>query len=304
VLVHAFHVLRGYQARADAARARAAAAQPSQPPLQRALLDGLVLEVNRAYAGEAFDGVSDAVADLRRLERALDNVAAGRPPLHGLQGLVPAALPAGGDALLGAVVQLPADAAPRPLVVFCAGAPAFDLTMRRPASPSVRSGRWLQRRLGGLGLEDLGHLAWLQSPGNGVDYGKALPAALAALRELLPTDGRTVLVLELEAAMAATLGTDLLGREATAAVLVGAGTLSAPSLRSLGGVRILGVPLTAHPSGAALRYSADVAAGRHGAVDWSAAFELAKDRPRPWTFGAAAARDEIGAFVRAALAAR
>jgi hypothetical protein len=64
------------------------------------------------------------------------------------------------------------------------------------------------------------------------------------------------------------------------------------------------VPLTAHPSGAGLQFSADTAAGRHGAIDWSARFELCKPRPRPWTFGAAAARDEIGAFVRAALAGR
>lgn len=305
VLEHGFTVLRGYQARADEARARAAVLAAAQPPQQRALLLGLLGEVHRAYGGEAFEGQSDAQADLERLERALANLGDGRPLLSGMHGRVPVALPTGGEEVLGAVLELPPqDAGPRPLLVIAGGAPAYDPTGRRPIAPASRGARWTARRVGDLGLGDLCHVAWLQSPGGGLPYAKALPVALAALRELLPHDGRTVLVLELHSATAASFAAGFLREHATGVVLVGAGAFPADALQRLGGLRMLGVPLDGHPSSRGLEFTAATAAGEHGAVDWQGRFELVPDRPRPWTFGAAAARSEIEAFVRALLAGR
>ena len=63
-----FHVLRGYQERAELAMGEAVAVRKDLDPLPRALLDGCAAEVSRAYTGEAFAVRSDAVEDLTRLE--------------------------------------------------------------------------------------------------------------------------------------------------------------------------------------------------------------------------------------------
>jgi hypothetical protein len=296
-LEHAFAVLRGYQRRAEAARRACEAAEGKAKSLERAVLHGLLLEVGRAYNGEAFDGESSAVADLERLEGALRSNADGKAPWAGLRGDVPLALPTGGEAVLGAVVRMPADAAPRPLVVMVGGAPAYDTSARRPGEPAYRTARWVARRLGDLGLSPQCQVAWLQSPAAELRFQDALPQALTALRTLLPNDGRVVLVLEYEAAMASTFAPDVL-RSAVGAVLVGAGVFSRPMLEKLDSMRLLGVPMTGHPSGAGVRLAAEIAAGKHGAVDWHGRYELVPDAPRPWTFGAAAAQPEIAAFVR------
>ena len=304
-LQHRFHVLRGYQARVEAAQARCAELREEMPARDYALLHGLLLECNRAYSGEAFDGSSDALADLERLEQAIGNIEARRSPLHGMRGLVPVTLPFDGEPMLQVVLRLPAErpaARPRGLVVVIGGAPAHDVRGHRPSAPPYRTSRWVARRVGDLGLGDDYQLAWMQSPGPGISFVKALPAALAALRELLHCDGKTVLVLELEAAVALSYGGSLLGDESIGAALVGAGAFSSRSLSALGDLRMLGIPLTGHPSGRSLQQLDDIAAGRHGSVDWSGSFELAPPAPRPWTFGAAAAGDEIAAFVRACLA--
>jgi hypothetical protein len=302
-LEHGFAVLRGYQRRAEGARRACEAAESKARPLERAVLRGLLLEVGRAYNGEAFDGESKAVADLERLEQALRSSADGKAPWAQLRGDVPLALPTGGDAVLGAVVRMPADETPRPLVVFVGGAPAYDTSAHRPGEPAYRTARWVARRLGDFGLSPQCQVAWLQSPAAELRFQDALPQALTALRTLLPNDGRVVLVLEYEAAMAATFAPDVL-RSAAGAVLVGAGAFSRAMLEKLGSVRLLGVPMTGHPSGAGVRLSAEIAAGKHGAVDWKGRYELVPDAPRPWTFGAAAARPEIAAFVRDMLAAK
>jgi len=300
VLEYPFFVLRGYEQRVVALREHAASPGRELSPTARAVIVGMMLEVERAFQGEAFDGESDGVADLERAEHALANVIDGRPVLDGLHGAVPLGLPTGGADVLGAVVALPpADAAPRPLVVVAGMAPATSVDGARPLAPEARSARWVWRRDGDFGLRDDARVVWLQSPGGGLRYAQALPTAVAALHDLLRTDGRTVLVLELEAAVALCFSPDVLQQVASGVVLVGAGALAQPVLRRLGEVPVLGVPLSGHPSGAALRFTADVAGGKQGPVDWSCRFELAPDAPRPWVFGAAAARDRIAAFVRA-----
>lgn len=298
VLEHGFSVLRGYGARAAEVLGDGRVATAALAPLPRSVLTGMLSEVERAFRGEAFDGVSDAVADLERAERAIASVGAGKPPQTGCVGIVPLALPTGGEAVLGAVVAFPADTTARPLVVVAGAAPAFDVKGHRPAAPEARSARWLQRRVADLGLGAAAHVAWLQSPGLGLDYAKALPSVLEALRELLPTDGRIVLVAELEAAVAVCYAPAVL-RRLSGLVLVGAGALPQSTLRGLGELPILGVPLSGHDSGKGLSFTAAVARGEQGAVDWQCRFELVADGPRPWTFGAAAAAAEIAAFVRA-----
>ncbi|MEC7584458.1 MAG: hypothetical protein VYE77_09080 [Planctomycetota bacterium] len=304
VLEHVFHVLRGYQSRVEAAQARCAELLEELPFDDYVLLHGLLLECNRAYAGEAFDGSSDAIADLQRLEKAIDNIEAERPMLQGMSGLVPLALPAGGKDMLQVVVRLPAKReadARRNLVAVVGGAPAYDVRSRRPSAPTYRTARWIARRVGDLGLGDEYGLAWIQSVGAGISLAKALPTALARLRKVLDCNGSTVLVLEREAAIAMSYSGSVLGEESVGVVLVGGGVFSSRSLPDLGALRLLGVPLTGHPSSRGLELAAAVAAGRHGDVDWAGSFELLPEAPRPWTFGAYGAREEIAAFVRACL---
>ncbi|MCA8974567.1 MAG: hypothetical protein KDC98_07580, partial [Planctomycetes bacterium] len=129
VLSMPFHVLRGYQARSEAAMTRARLVHQDLEPMPRALLLGIAAEVSRAYLGEACDGESHAVADLERLEAALDNLANERHPLHGMTGDVATAVPAG-EGTLECVLRLDAEhhpaveSKPRPLVVFADGCPA------------------------------------------------------------------------------------------------------------------------------------------------------------------------------------
>lgn len=305
VLEHVFHVLRNYQARAEGACADAALLLQRLAGTDRALLLGLALEVQRAFAGEAFERESDAVRDLQRLEAAVENVTAGRKVLHGMTGPVPTALPTGGEAVLSAVLPAGvADGDRRPIVVIAGMAPAYDVRARRPGAPAAHGARSVQGRVGDLGLGAAGHVVWLQSPGGGVPYARALATALPALRELVPNDGRVVLVLELDAAVALSFAPDLLQREASAVALVGAGAFAKPMLEAVAGVPMFGVTLTGHPSSDGLRRTADLVAGRFGEAPVGAQFDLAREAPRPWTSGAAAARAEIAAFVRKALAAK
>ena len=68
MLSTSFHVQRGYQARSEAAMNRVREDHADLDPVAKALLLGLGAEVSRAYQGQAFDGESDAVVDLRRLD--------------------------------------------------------------------------------------------------------------------------------------------------------------------------------------------------------------------------------------------
>jgi hypothetical protein len=118
------------------------------------------------------------------------------------------------------------------------------------------------------------------------------------LRQILPCDGRVLLVLEYEAAVVMSFTGDLLMQESVGTVLVGAGAYSAAMLQKLGSLRMLGVPMTMSKADQTLQRSAAVAAGKFGPVDWQGRFDVAAEAPRPWTFGAAAAKPEIAAFAR------
>lgn len=305
VVEHTFHVLRGYQRRVEAAQQKILAAERGLPPVEQALLRGLLLEINRAYAGEAFDGDSDAVADLARAERALANLAAEKPLLDGLRTILPAALPSGGGEPVSAVLRWPTQgggAPKRPLVCVLPGAPALDPRGRRPSAPEARTARWACRRVGDLGLGDEWPVLWLQSQSTAMSYAKALPTALECAHALLPTDGTTIFVTELESSVAICFADALLG-SARALVLCGAGAFARPQLESRAKLPILGIPLTGHPSSASLQFTADVA-DRIRADGGSSAFRLAADRPRPWVGGLASAKAEAAAFVRESATAK
>lgn len=305
VVEHAFHVLRGYQKRAESVQQGILAAEGALPPVERAVLRGMLLEINRAYAGEAFDGASDAVADLQRAERALENLGKEKPLLEGLRSFLPAALPSGGGQPVSAALRWPTareGAQPRPLVCVLPAAPALDPRGRRPSAPEARTGRWAHFRLGDLGLGDDWPIVWMQSQGAGVRYGNALPTALRAAHELLPTDGTTIFVTELESSVALCF-TDAILDSARAVVLCGAGAFSREQLERRASLPILGIPLTGHPSSASLQFTAGVA-DRIRAEGGACAFRLTADRPRPWFGGLASARAEAAAFVRESAAAK
>lgn len=305
VVEHTFHVLRGYQKRVESAQQKILAVESGLPSAERALLRGMLLEINRAYAGEAFDGESDAVADLERAERALRNLAGEKPLLDGLRALLPAALPSGGGDPACATLRWPTPkegATKRPLVCVLPGAPALDPRGRRPSAPEARTSRWAHRRIGDLGLGDEWPIVWMQSQGAGLHYAKALPTALEAAHALLPTDGTTIFVTELEASVAICFADSLLD-SARALVLCGAGAFSRPQLERRASMPILGIPLTGHPSSASLQFTA-ANADRIRDDGGACAFRLAPEGPRPWVGGLAAARSEAAAFVREAAAAK
>lgn len=306
VCSHVFHVLRGYQQRAESVQRRYREAAAGLDPLPSALLRGIVTEMNRAYAGEAFDGSSDAVADLERAERALDNLKAEEPVLASLKHVLPTALPTTGSDVLPAVLRWPdADQSTtdrKPLILVLAAMPAFDTRGRRPVWPEVRSARWSYRKNGDFGLGTQYPFAWVQSPGGTIAYAKELPAAIAAAHELLPTDGTTILVAELEAAVAVCYAPAVLAL-ARGVVLVGAGALSQQQLQSYADVPMLGIPLSGHGSSSGLEFTAGLA-DKLRAAGSSSGYQLLPQRPRPWVGGAACARGEIAKFVRAIATAK
>lgn len=227
-----FHLLRGYQARAEAAMAAATADAAKRAPFERAVVHGMAERVQRAYQGEAFAVRSEAVQELLRLERALQNLAGGEPVLAGIDGEVALGLPsgaAGASAPLAAVLRPARGDGPRPLVVFASGTPCYDLSPRRPSSPATRDPAWAAHALGGFAAERGWHQLFLESPGAGRDYLAALRAVLAALPSLLPGGrGPVLLVAEREAAAVVGLQLQRVREELAGLVLVGGGVFPRP----------------------------------------------------------------------------
>lgn len=299
-----FHVLRGYQDRAETALGRARDLGPQLPPLPRALLQGFAAEVQRAYTGEAFDVVSEAVADLQRLEAVLANQALDRPLLAGLSGVLPAALP-GSTAGLQCALRiaegwLPDAPKPLPLVVFAGGAPAYDLQASRPSAPSTRGPRWLASELAAFGKRRPWHVACLESPGAGRDFAAELPKVLRALRDLLGTGEQpVVLVCEREAAAIVGLQFAAMDLPVQGLVLLGAGGMPTAALDRLGPLPVRVGFLAGYTSGESLRRSLDyatsgAAAGR-APLDF-AVLPVPVEAP-PWPFGVSAYAAAIEAFV-------
>ncbi|MBL9078913.1 MAG: hypothetical protein JNL08_15510 [Planctomycetes bacterium] len=296
------HVLRGYQSRSEAAFAALPGALERCSVADRPLLAGIAHEVRRAYSGDAFDGDSDAVGDLQRLERALQNVADERPVLAGITGFVPVWLDAGEPRGFAAVVRLPADFAPgqrrgRPLVVFAAATPAYDTSPRRPTAPGSRGPRWGARELGDFGAALGCDAAWLESPGELRDYPARLRAALAALRDLFGSgDAEVLLVCDGEAAAVAALHIGSLQAQLQGLVLVGSGALSGKAIDGLGALPVRLQPVPGRPGSEGLERSLAYAAGRD--------VDVARlgTRPVPWPLALPLLQSDLEAFAARVLA--
>lgn len=299
-----FHVLRGYQERAELAMGEAVVARKDLAPLPRALLDGCAAAVSRAYTGEAFAVRSDAVADLARLELCLQNLAGERAALDGMTGVVPTGLPFQED-FLPCLLRAHPDGGARPTVVFASGAPAYGIGARRPASPLRRSGAWQLRELGAFGVEDGWNVCALASPGGGRPYAAAVRGALAALPEVLPSDGvKPVLVCDREAAAVVGIQLAQLRPLISGLVLIGAGAVPARALPALEGLPVRVVKLAGYPASAAvdrlIAYLDAQGEGDRRRFD----LELLHERATPWPYGPAWSSAELQVFARRCFASR
>ncbi|MFN8825092.1 MAG: hypothetical protein ACK501_09000 [Planctomycetota bacterium] len=229
VLSWSFHLLRGYQARAEAAMAAATADAAKRAPFERAVVHGMAERVQRAYQGEAFPVRSEAVQELLRLERALQNLAGGKPVLAGIDGEVALGLPSGVAVPVAAVLRPARGDGQRPVVIFASGTPCYDLSPRRPSSPATRDPAWAAQALAGFAAERAWHQVFLESPGAGRDYFTAVRSVLASLPSLLPGGrGPVLLVAEREAAAVVGLQLQRLREELSGVVLVGGGVFPRP----------------------------------------------------------------------------
>ncbi len=228
-----FHVLRGYQERAERAMTAARERSALTAPRDHGLLLGAVQAVSRAYHGEAFLGRSDAVKDLLHLEHLLATLEAGRPVEQHFHGDRLLLLPTAGGMPLQCILRL-AQGAGRPFVVVIAGAPSYDGGFNKPAAPVTREPGWLAREFPGFGGGETFHVAFLESPG-GRDYAAALRSALPLLQRLVgPDTEKPVLVAEREAAAIVALRIGEFRDQVAGLVLVGSGAMTPQGLAALG----------------------------------------------------------------------
>jgi hypothetical protein len=298
--VWTFHVLRGYQARAEAALA-AARARADLPGGPAAWLGGAAAAVQRAYGGEPWAVVSDGVRELERLERVLANLEAGRAVGDGLPGDAALAVQAGTGPPLHCVLRRAAGVratGPRPLVVIAAATPAYDVELARPLAPPTRDPRWLAHQLNGFGELAGWHVAFVESPGVGRDYGPSLREALPRLAELAgEVAGKPVLVCEREAAAVVGLQLAQFAPLLRALVLVGGGTIAGPALLAHGALPIR--VAAARGSGEeSLQRLVDFAAQKRADGSWSGDLAWLSPRRPPWTCALPLLAPELDAFVR------
>jgi hypothetical protein len=286
VLSWRFHVLRGYQARCEGAvrDVQALAGKLDQP--QQALLSGLEAPVRRAYYGEAFDVESNAVVELQRLELAVKNLAEQKPVLAGMSGEVLTALPSLGTAPLPCVLRLPGSKEPRPLVVLCGGAPAYDLAAYRPTAPATRGPAWTAHELRQFAAQREWNIVFLDSPGGGRNYMPDVASAITTVRELLHSgDQPVVLVCDREAATMASFHVDRLRELVSGLVLVGGGALQATTLDGLGSLAVRLAPLHGYPAAEGLQRTLDYVARRRAEQAWNGDVERLAAHEPPWPMG-------------------
>ena len=293
-----FHALRGYQARADKAMAVAITDRSDYAPLVRAQLDGLAQNVNRAFSGQAFAVQSDAVRELELLEHCLENLAKERPPLFGMTGAIPTAMPAGGAALMQpCLVRGPSDDQPHPMVVFASASPSYNQGSQRPTAPETRSAKWLWRELGDFGVAEKWHVACCDSPGGGRRYAEALEKTLEALPKVLPTGGqKPLLVCDREAASVVALQLARLRPHISGLVMCGFGSISRAEVGKLGGLPVRLLSLNGYPGSSTIERMMEYV--DHLREAGGAVPDIARlhDRAEPWPFGVSRSRRELAAF--------
>lgn len=300
VLRWPLHVLRGYQARCEQALLAARAVGEKLDELPRSLLTGCAARVTNAYFGEAFEGTSRAIADLERLELALRNVEAEKHVLTGMRGDVPVKFADGG---LACVVRLPtlfgadAERVSKPLVVFAAASPCFDMATHRPTAPSTRGPAWLAMELSDFGHRTGCDVAFVDSPGEGRDYGPHLVRAVQGIKTVLGTGDRpVVLVCDREAASVAALHAAVLREHPAGLVLVGSGGMTGNTIDALGSMAVRLVPTLGHPGAEALRRSLEYAQRRSTAGSGSGSFARLVEHEPAWPFAVPLLAAEIETF--------
>jgi len=303
-------VERGYQVRSERALATSQQAAPTLAEPQRTLLAGLLDPVRRAHAGLAFDVSSRAVPDLDRLEKGLANLAAERHVLADLGRDVETAVPAGSNDRLACVLRIADDLGAReprtarPLVVFVGAQPSYDLGTARPSAPATRGPRWLAAELADFDATAERDVVFLESPGAGRDYAQALVAAIDALKKLLATGERPVVVVcDREAAAIVALRTQVLRPLVAGLVLIGTGGMTAAMLDALAPLQVRFVSLQGHPGGESLERSLAWVRDREKAGEWRGSVKRLTDDVIAWPWGVPRCAAAIEAFVRE-LAAR
>lgn len=298
-------VQRGFQRRCEAALGTVQKAAPTLSTIHRAMLLGFAEPVRRTYGGLAFDVTSRAVPDLERLERAMANLAAERPVLAGMTGDVETALPAPGDDRLACVLRTADDLGAagkrtaRPLIVFAGASPCYDVGTERPSGPATRGPRWLAAELAHFTATAERDVAFLESPGAGRDYAPALATAIEALKTLLATGDRPVVVVcDREAAAIVALRTPLLRSAVAGLVLMGAGGMTGAMLDALTPLRVRYLTLQGHSGSESIERSLAWVREREKTGEWRGSVAPLAKGPVAWPFGAALGADAIDAFVR------
>lgn len=288
-----FHVQRDLAERVNrlAEGYKALESSEKSGPHQVAMLVGMLARIQRVIEGEPSSGKSLGGKDLDDALRLLENIEKGLPPLAGLRGWVTIGVVVGEDEPAMVRLRLPvAGEAPRPLVLFVPGSPAYSPTWWRPTSPRSVAPGWLADELDIVGFDSDArwHLAVMESPGRYQGNARVVRGVIDGLRKMLPV-GEVVLVGEREGALAAVQTvvetTDL----AVGVVLIAGGSLGPADADTLAGqVRMLCIPATGYPGNHNLRRLADLL---------EKGVEMLDAGGRPWPMALGISAREIEGFV-------
>jgi hypothetical protein len=261
-------------------------------------LKGALGRIERVYGGEPSIGPSEAPRDLAVAEAMVENLERERAVLTGLDGWVTIAVgPAGGPA---ARVRLRLDgdgldgeAGARPLVLFVPGAPAYAARWARPTSPRALTPGWLADILERAGFDAAGgfQLAVVDSPGEVPGFADVVAGVVTELGELLPLDGRTVLVGEREGAQVVIGAALAMASPPAGLVLVAGGALDPERAAALAAVPLLAVPALGHPANPNLDRAVSLLRDAGGA-----ARQLPADA-MPWQIALPLTLPALGAFL-------
>ncbi|MBI5849506.1 MAG: hypothetical protein HZB39_00480 [Planctomycetes bacterium] len=215
--------------------------------LDLAVLRAVVLDVERAYAGEPRLPGAEPLRDLERAEEVLAAMREDRAALALLRGRVTIAVPIGefagrqgpladhalvsidcGDEGLAAMKR-------KPLVLVVPGAPSWGGDALRPDSPQTLHPAWTVDQLARAQFDPAGrfHVAVLESPGRFRSAPGLVRDALAVLRRILPIEKDLVFAIgEREGAYAVSRAAIEDAGSIDAAVLLDGASISRPELEA------------------------------------------------------------------------
>jgi pimeloyl-ACP methyl ester carboxylesterase len=294
-----FYVSRGFPQRAAAMESALAALTRDADSGTQARAAGAYEPLRRLYhwTGEV-PGRHGSLAVLAHVARVIDNLRDQRDAWHGLRGWVPAVVPTGADERAQIEVRLPREPAPRPILLFVPGAPAWSAQWARPAEPAATHPRWLRRLLEEVGFdaEHRFQLAVMESPGRYASSSGAVVAVVDWLRASFGDRAPVVLVGEREGAAAITLLLSGQPDLAAGAVLIGGGSIARETLERCALRRLLLVPCVGQPANANLL--------RIGALADGTGVRASAVRPQPWCLATALVLDDVAALATAVGAPR